>query len=51
MVGRLPSVEEYRGYMGEFNAMAGEIYRYMNFHEIEEFQRAASNVIPLAEQA
>ena len=51
VVGRLPSVEEYRGYMGEFNAMAGEIYRYMNFHEIEEFQKAASNVIPLAEEA
>ncbi|MDN3556325.1 bifunctional aconitate hydratase 2/2-methylisocitrate dehydratase [Halomonas maura] len=47
--GRLPSVEEYRRYMGEFDAMAGEIYRYMNFHEIEEFQKAASNVIPVAE--
>ncbi|MAX32351.1 MAG: bifunctional aconitate hydratase 2/2-methylisocitrate dehydratase [Halomonadaceae bacterium] len=47
--GRLPTVEEYQGYMGEFDAMAGEIYRYMNFHEIEEFQKAASNVIPVAE--
>ncbi|KXS39094.1 MAG: aconitate hydratase 2 / 2-methylisocitrate dehydratase [Halomonadaceae bacterium T82-2] len=49
--GRLPSVDEYRRYMSEFDAMAGEIYRYMNFHEIEEFQKAASNVIPLAEEA
>nr|WP_248287147.1 bifunctional aconitate hydratase 2/2-methylisocitrate dehydratase [Chromohalobacter moromii] len=49
--GRLPSVEEYKGYMSEFNAMAGEIYRYMNFHEIEEFQNAAANVIPVAEEA
>ncbi len=47
--GRLPSVDEYRRYMSEFDAMAGEIYRYMNFHEIEEFQKAASNVIPVAE--
>ncbi len=47
--GRLPTVEEYQSYMGEFDAMAGEIYRYMNFHEIEEFQKAASNVIPVAE--
>ncbi|BBI50842.1 aconitate hydratase B [Vreelandella olivaria] len=38
--GRLPSVEEYQRYMGEFDAMAGEIYRYMNFHEIEEYQRS-----------
>ena len=49
--GRLPSVEEYRRYMSEFDAMAGEIYRYMNFHEIEEYQNAASNVIPVAQEA
>lgn len=49
--GRLPSVDEYRRYMSEFDAMAGEIYRYMNFHEIEEFQNAASNVIAVAEEA
>jgi len=49
--GRLPSVEEYQRYMGEFDAMAGEIYRYMNFHEIEEYQNVASNVIPVAQEA
>ncbi|MGR2737211.1 bifunctional aconitate hydratase 2/2-methylisocitrate dehydratase [Billgrantia sp. Q4P2] len=49
--GRLPSVEEYQRYMGEFDAMASEIYRYMNFHEIEEYQNAASNVIPVAQEA
>ena len=49
--GRLPSVDEYRRYMGEFDAMAGEIYRYMNFHEIEEYQNAASSVIPVAQEA
>ncbi|MCH4563680.1 bifunctional aconitate hydratase 2/2-methylisocitrate dehydratase [Halomonas sp. EGI 63088] len=48
--GRLPTVDEYRRYMGEFDAMAGEIYRYMNFHEIEEYQNAASNVIPVAQE-
>ena len=51
VIGRLPSVEEYQGYMGEFDAMAGEIYRYLNFHEIEEFQNAASNVIPVTQEA
>ncbi|WP_447895859.1 bifunctional aconitate hydratase 2/2-methylisocitrate dehydratase [Vreelandella sp. GE22] len=48
---RLPSVEEYQRYMAEFDAMAGEIYRYMNFHEIEEYQKIASNVIPVAQEA
>ncbi|WP_404297042.1 bifunctional aconitate hydratase 2/2-methylisocitrate dehydratase [Halomonas sp.] len=49
--GRLPTVDEYRRYMGEFDAMAGEIYRYMNFHEIEEYQNAASSVIPITQEA
>jgi len=49
--GRLPTVEEYKATMGEFNAMAGEIYRYMNFHEIEDFQKAAATVIPVAQEA
>ncbi|GAA3893966.1 bifunctional aconitate hydratase 2/2-methylisocitrate dehydratase [Halomonas cibimaris] len=49
--GRLPTVSEYRRYMSEFDAMAGEIYRYMNFHEIEEYQNVASDYIPLAEEA
>ncbi|ALM52753.1 bifunctional aconitate hydratase 2/2-methylisocitrate dehydratase [Halomonas huangheensis] len=49
--GRLPTVDEYRRYMGEFDAMAGEIYRYMNFHEIEQYQKTASNVIPVAQEA
>jgi aconitate hydratase 2/2-methylisocitrate dehydratase len=49
--GRLPTVEEYQRYMGEFDALAGEIYRYMNFHEIEEYQKIASNVIPVAQEA
>lgn len=49
--GRLPTVEEYQRYMSEFDALAGEIYRYMNFHEIEEYQKIASNVIPVAQEA
>ncbi|KAE8437242.1 MULTISPECIES: bifunctional aconitate hydratase 2/2-methylisocitrate dehydratase [Halomonadaceae] len=49
--GRLPTVDEYLRYMGEFDALAGEIYRYMNFHEIEEYQKIASNVIPVAQEA
>ncbi|WP_353978948.1 bifunctional aconitate hydratase 2/2-methylisocitrate dehydratase [Salinicola endophyticus] len=49
--GRLPTVEEYKATMGEFDAMAGEIYRYLNFHEIEDFQKAAATVIPVAQEA
>ena len=30
--------EEYMTYADELDSMAGEIYRYMNFNEIQSFQ-------------
>ncbi len=44
IVGKLPSVEEYMSYMDDINTMADDIYRYLNFHEIESFQKAAASV-------
>ncbi|PCJ49738.1 MAG: bifunctional aconitate hydratase 2/2-methylisocitrate dehydratase [Gammaproteobacteria bacterium] len=44
ILGRLPTVDEYMGYMDEINTMADDIYRYLNFHEIESFQKAAASV-------
>ena len=41
VLGRLPSAEEYLGHMSEINTMGDEIYRYLNFHQIESFQAAA----------
>ena len=29
------------GYMNDINTMADSIYRYLNFHEIEDFMAAA----------
>ena len=46
VLGRLPSVEEYMEVAAELNTMAAEIYRYLNFNEIDHYQRAASSVIP-----
>ncbi|HDZ54892.1 MAG TPA: bifunctional aconitate hydratase 2/2-methylisocitrate dehydratase [Pseudomonas xinjiangensis] len=48
ILGRLPTVEEYMGYAAEINSMAGDIYRYMNFNEIESYQKAAAS-IPVAQ--
>ncbi|MCP4272851.1 MAG: bifunctional aconitate hydratase 2/2-methylisocitrate dehydratase [Gammaproteobacteria bacterium] len=42
ILGKLPTVEEYMGYMDDINTMADDIYRYLNFHEIESFQKAAA---------
>ncbi len=52
ILGRLPSVDEYMAYAKDIDAMAGHIYRYMNFHQIAEFQAKAQEAqIPMEEIA
>ncbi len=41
-IGRLPSVAEYLEAVAGIKPMAAEIYRYLNFHEMDEYRRAAS---------
>ncbi|WP_237064669.1 bifunctional aconitate hydratase 2/2-methylisocitrate dehydratase [Microbulbifer guangxiensis] len=41
ILGKLPTPEEYQEYAKNINSMAAEIYRYMNFDQIEEFQKSA----------
>lgn len=41
VLGRLPTVEEYMAYAKELDAMAPDLYRYLNFNEIENFHNAA----------
>ncbi|WP_090276344.1 bifunctional aconitate hydratase 2/2-methylisocitrate dehydratase [Halopseudomonas litoralis] len=48
ILGRLPSVEEYMDYAADLNSMSAEVYRYMNFNEIESYQKAAAS-IPVTE--
>jgi aconitate hydratase 2/2-methylisocitrate dehydratase len=43
ILGRLPTPEEYMTYADELDSMAGEIYRYMNFNEIQSFQALADD--------
>jgi aconitate hydratase 2/2-methylisocitrate dehydratase len=43
ILGRLPTPEEYMSYADELDSMAGEIYRYMNFNEIQSFQALADD--------
>mmetsp|Transcript_25240 Transcript_25240/g.69702 ORF Transcript_25240/g.69702 Transcript_25240/m.69702 type:complete len:969 (-) Transcript_25240:126-3032(-) len=42
--GKLPSVDEYLGYMDQINATAADTYRYLNFDELPEFVESASSV-------
>lgn len=47
ILGRLPTHEEYLSYASELDTLNAEIYRYLNFNEIESFQKSAdSAVIP-----
>jgi len=44
IVGQLPTVEQYMSYAADLDTMSEEIYRYLNFHEIEDFKKSASLV-------
>jgi aconitate hydratase 2/2-methylisocitrate dehydratase len=41
-LGRIPTMEEYMGYMGMVNTMSDKIYRYLNFNEIKSYMDAAT---------
>ena len=43
VIGRLPSVEEYHRYMDDINPLADNIYRYLNFNEIDSYVEEANN--------
>ncbi len=47
ILGRIPSVEEYMDYARQIDTMAADIYRYLNFDQIESYQEAARKVIPV----
>ncbi|RDE25303.1 bifunctional aconitate hydratase 2/2-methylisocitrate dehydratase [Motiliproteus coralliicola] len=48
-LGRIPTFEEYMEYAQDINTMADDVYRYLNFNEIESYQKAAATVIPTVE--
>jgi len=45
ILGKIPDLEEYMGYMNSLNTMADEVYRYMNFNEIEDYMKGAENAV------
>jgi aconitate hydratase 2/2-methylisocitrate dehydratase len=42
VLGRLPTPAEYMEYANKIDSMGADIYRYLNFNEIESFQNAAT---------
>ncbi|WP_279245660.1 bifunctional aconitate hydratase 2/2-methylisocitrate dehydratase [Candidatus Litorirhabdus singularis] len=43
ILGRLPTPEEYQSYAENLQSMSAEIYRYLNFDQIAEFQKSAED--------
>ena len=43
VLGRLPTVDEYHKYMADINPLADEIYRYLNFNEIDSYVESANS--------
>ena len=37
LLGRIPNLEEYKEYMADLNTMSEEVFRFMNFNEIENY--------------
>ncbi len=50
-LGRLPSVEEYMAVMSKIDTQSDDIYRYMQFDQIESYRQQGGDVIPIAESA
>lgn len=44
IIGKLPTVEEYMVYADQIDAMSADIFRYMNFDQIEAYQSVANRV-------
>ena len=41
VLGKLPTPEEYMAFAQDLDSMSADIYRYLNFDQIEEFQKNA----------
>ncbi len=46
-LGKIPTQAEYMEAVQSLDTMADDIYRYLNFNEIEEYQKVAKTVIPI----
>jgi aconitate hydratase 2/2-methylisocitrate dehydratase len=47
ILGHIPTVEEYMDNVSGIEPLAEDIYRYLNFHEMDEYQKEASKVVPI----
>jgi aconitate hydratase 2/2-methylisocitrate dehydratase len=46
-LGKIPSMDEYMTYANDINTMADDVYRYLNFNEMENYITAAESAFPV----
>ena len=48
IMGKIPTMEEYMQYANDINTMSEDVYRYLNFNEMQNYQTAAESAFPVA---
>ena len=47
ILGKIPNMDEYMKYVEDINTMADDVYRYLNFNEMENYLSAAEAAFPV----
>ncbi|MDH5353554.1 MAG: bifunctional aconitate hydratase 2/2-methylisocitrate dehydratase, partial [Gammaproteobacteria bacterium] len=47
IIGKIPTMDEYMQYANDINTMADDVYRYLNFNEMESYMSAAESAFPV----
>ncbi len=47
ILGKIPTMDEYMTYADDINTMADDVYRYLNFNEMESYLSAAESAFPV----
>ena len=47
IMGKIPSMDEYMAYAEDINTMGDDVYRYLNFNEMANYQAAAESAFPV----
>ncbi len=43
ILGKIPNIDEYHQYMNDINPFSENIYRYLNFNEIDSYVKSANS--------
>ncbi len=47
ILGKIPTTDEYMQYANDINTMADDVYRYLNFNEMDSYMAAAEKAFPV----